>query len=146
MPLAEYDFSLFEPAAAPAGPAVKPRRQPPRPVRPPKEESLQKKNAKAVKAWKQSLVSYAIVSVTGLCMFLVVQTEVGRHQAQVRYGQLQAQVQAMQQRNADYRTQLERKYSLEIIQDVALNQYHMVPIESGRVVYLNIPRGDQRIQ
>jgi len=42
-------------------------------------------------------------------------------------------------------TKIDRKYSLEVIQEAALRDYHMVPLESGRVTYLNLLQGDQRI-
>jgi len=147
MPLTEYDFALFEPAPTRTSPApqVKPRREPIHPVRPPKEEPLQSKNAKAHKVWMQSLVSYAIVSAVGLCMFAVIQTEVQHDQALAQQEKLYQQLSTVQQLNMSYHTQLERKYSLEVIQDVALNQYHMVPVEGGLVTYLNIGKGDQRL-
>ena len=154
MPLTEYDFSLFEPASSAApvrapvrpDPRTKPRREPIRPVRAPREESLESKNAKAHRVWMRSLVSYAIVSAVALCLFAVVQAETDYHRAMVRQARLYDQLSAAQQRNISYRTQIEHKYSLEVIQDVALNEYHMVPMEGGRVTYLNILRGDQLLK
>jgi len=151
MALTERDFSLFEPAAAPQRepqrphPKTKPRREPMRSVRPPREESLTSKNAKAQTAWKRSVVAWAIVSAVGLCLFAMVQSETAHHGEIAARRQLQAQLAVEQQRNISYRTQIERKFSLEIIQDIALNEYRMVPVEGGRVIYLNILRGDQRL-
>ena len=149
MALTERDFSLFEPAAAPVRepqrphPKTKPRREPMRRVRPPQEESLESKKAKAQKVWRRSLATYAIVSAVGFCLFAVVQSETEHHRAVAERQQLQAQLAVAQQRNISYRTQIERQFSLEIIQDIALNEYRMVPVEGGRVTYLNIRRGDQ---
>ena len=149
MALSERDFSLFEPAAAPVRdprrphPKTKPRREPMRPVRPPREESLESKNAKAQKVWKRSLVTYAIVGAVGLCFFAIVQSETAHHQARAEHQQLQNQVAIEEQRNISLRTQIDRQFSLEIIQGIALNEYHMVPMEGGRVTYLNIVRGDR---
>ena len=150
MALTERDFSLFEPAAAAPQrepqrphPKTKPRREPMRTVRPPREESLTSKNAKAQAAWKRSVVAWAIVSAVGFCLFAMVQSETAHHGAMAERQQLQAQLAVEQQRNISFRTQIERKFSLEIIQDIALNEYRMVPVEAGRVIYLNILRGDQ---
>ena len=148
MPLTDYDFSLFEPAPArsSAAPQVKPRREPVREVRSPKGESLQAKNAKAHKVWMRSLISYAVVSAVGVCMFAVVQTELDYHRAMVKQQELRTTLSNEQQRNVNYRTQIDHMYSLEIVHNLALNEYHMVPIEGGRVTYLNILRGDQRLK
>jgi len=149
MALTERDFAMFDSAAAPQRtpqrphPKTRPRRQPLRQVSPPDEESLDVKNAKAQKVWKQSLVAYAIASVVGLCLFMVVQTETEHHRAIVQRQDLQAQLAVQQQRNISYRTQIERMFSLEIIQEIALNEYRMVPVQGGRVTYLNLERGDQ---
>jgi len=148
MALTERDFTLFEPAAAPVRepqrphPKTKPRREPMRPVRAPREESLDSKNAKAQQAWKRSIAAWAIVSAVGFCLFAMVQSETARHGEIARRQQLQAQHALEQQRNISFRTQIERQFSLEIIQDIALNEYRMVPVEGGRVIYLNILRGD----
>jgi len=149
MALSERDFSLFEPATAPVRdprrphPKTKPRREPMRSVRPPREEPVESKNAKAQKAWKRSLITYAIVGVVGFCLFAIVQSETAHHQARAEYQSLQHQVAVAEQRNISFRTQIDRQFSLEIIQDIALNEYHMVPMEGGRVTYLNILRGDR---
>jgi len=50
-----------------------------------------------------------------------------------------------QQRNIGYQTQIERKFSLEVIQNHAKEHLHMVPIEGGRVRYINVSRGDERL-
>ena len=149
MALTERDFALFESAAAPVRepqrphPKTRPRREPMRQVRPPREESMQSKKAKASLVWKRSIVSYAIATAAGLCLFAMVQAEAEHHNAMVQQQRLQTQLSNVQQRNISYRTQIERMYSLEVIQDIALNQYRMVPIEGGRVTYLNILQGDQ---
>ena len=149
MALTERDFALFESAAAPVreplrpDPRTKPRRQPMRQVRPPREESMDSKKAKALVTWKRTLTTYAIVSAVGLCLFAMVQAETEYHRAMTQQQRLQVQLAREEQRNISYRTQIERKFSLEIIQDIAISQFHMVPVEGGRVTYLNIPRGDQ---
>jgi len=147
--LTEYDFSLFESSAAPQRaplrphPKTKQRREPMRQVNPLSEESMESKNEKALQTWKRSIVTYAIVSAVGLCLFAMVQSETEHHQAMVRQQLLQTQLTQEQQRNISYRTRIDRKFSLEVIQGIAINEYHMVPVEGGRVTYLNISRGDQ---
>ena len=149
MALTEYDFSLFESSAAPVReparphPKTKPRREPMRQVRPPREPSAESKQEKARQVWTRTLVSYAIVSAVGLCMFMVIQSQVDYHRATVQKARLETRLSNEQQRNMAYRTQIEHKFSLEVIQDIALNEYHMVPVEGNRVTYLNIMRGDQ---
>ena len=149
MALTERDFAMFESAAAPQRapqrphPRTRPRRAPMRTVRPLREESVASKNARAAKTWKRTLTTFAIVSVVGFCLFAMVQSETEYHRAMVQQRELQVRLAQEEQRNISYRTQIERKFSLEIIQDIAINQYHMVPVEGGRVTYLNILRGDQ---
>lgn len=142
MALTEADFALFEPSALPQ---VQPKREPIRPLRPPKEESLQSKNLRAHKAWMQSLVAYAVTGLIGFCLFLVIQSGAQYHQALIKNQALKDQLAVVQQNNIHYKAQLETKYSLEVICEAALKQYHMVPIEGGRVTYLNISHGDQRL-
>ena len=142
MALTEADFALFEPAAAPK---VKPKREPIHSVREPKGDSMEQKNQKAHKAWMQSLVAYAVTGVVGLCLFLVIQAGAQHHTAMVENQRLTERLKAVQQNNVSYQSQLERRFSLEIIHDTALRQYHMVPVESGLVKYLNITHGDQRL-
>jgi hypothetical protein len=145
MPLTERDFAMFEPARAPLPPA-KPKQPPVRAVQSPAEESLASKKAREHKVWMQSLVAYAVSGVVALCLFMVVQSETARHRAMVEQRNLFSQLETVQQRNINYQTQIERKYSLELVQNIALQQYHMVPIEGGRVTYLNVLRGDQRLE
>jgi len=145
MALTEADFALFEPAAAAPRVQVKPRREPIHTLRPPKEDSMASKNLKAHKAWMQSLVTFAVTSVVGACLFMVIQSGAEHHQALVAQQRLNDRLKTVQQNNINYKSQLERKFSLEIIHDTALREYHMVPIESGRVRYLNISHGDQRL-
>lgn len=142
MSLTEADLAMFEPAKAPQ---TKPRREPIRQLRPPKEESIQSKNQKAHKVWIQSIAAYAITGIIAFCLFMVVQSGAQYHQALLQQKVLQEQLAVVQQNNVNYKARLERKYSLEVIHDTALNVYHMVPIEGGRVTYLNISRGDQRL-
>lgn len=142
LPLTEADFALFEAVAAPQ---VKPRREPVREVTPLKKESKQSQNERAHKVWMQSLIAYAVTGMVALCLFMVVQSEAGYHQTLTQQRTLYAQLEKAQQRNIDYQTQIERKFSLNIIQDYAKNQLHMVPVEGGRVTYVNVARGDQRL-
>jgi len=144
MALTEADFALFEEAAV-AAPQVKPKREPMRPLRQPAGEPVELKNRKAHKAWMQSLVAFAVTGLAGLCLFLVVQAGAQHHTALVENRQLTEQLKVAQQNNISYKSQLERKFSLEIIQNTALRQYHMVPVEGGLVKYLNITHGDQRL-
>jgi len=149
MNLTERDFALFDSAAAPVrapvrpDPRTKPRREPIRPVRSPREETIQTKKQKAQLVWRRTLVSYMIVSAVSLCLFLVIQSETEHHRAMVQQSRLESRLSSVQQRNIKFRADIEHMYSLEIIQDIALNEYHMVPVEGGRVTYLNILRGDQ---
>jgi len=143
MALTEADFALFEPAAAPQ---IKPKREPIRSVRPPREDPMELKNLKAHKVWMQSLVAYAVTGLVGLCLFLVVQAGAQHHTAMVENQRLTEQLKLAQQNNISYKAQLERKFSLEVIHDTALRVYHMVPVEGGRVKYLNISHGDLRLE
>lgn len=142
MALTEADFALFEPAPAPQ---IKPRREPIRPVRQPRGDSMEQKNSKAHKVWMQSLVAYAVTGLVGLSLFLVVQSGANHHMAMVENQRLNEQLKLAQQNNVNYKAQLERKFSLQVIHDTALRVYHMVPVEGGRVKYLNISHGDQRL-
>jgi len=142
MALTEADFALFEPAAAPQ---IKPKREPMHSVRAPKGDSMEQKNLKAHKAWMQSLAAYAVTGVVGLCLFLVVQAGAQHHTATVENQRLTERLKTVQQNNISYQSQLERRFSLEIIHDTALREYHMVPVEGGLVKYLNITHGDQRL-
>jgi len=143
MALTEADFALFETRAA--EPQIKPKREPVRPVRQPKAEPLELKKVKAHKSWQQSLIAFAVTGLAGLCLFLVVQAGAQHQTAMVENRQLTEQLQVAQQNNISYKSQLERKFSLEIIQNTALKQYHMTPVEGGLVKYLNITHGDQRL-
>ena len=141
MALTEADFALFEPAA----PEIKPRREPIHSLRAPKGDSMEQKNQKAHKVWMQSLAAYAVAGVVGLCLFMVVQAGAQHHTAMVENQRLIERLKTVQQNNISYQSQLERRFSLEIIHDTALRQYHMVPVEGGLVKYLNITHGDQRL-
>lgn len=162
LPLREEDFAMFtsqKSAAAPQRepqrphPKTKPRRErapaPQRRERPVRqvpampEETMQAKNQKAKAVWKRTLVSYAVVTGVAFSLFAIVQSETAHYRAVRENHQLQAELSVVQQRNISYRTQVDRMFSLEVVQDLALNQYRMVPVEAGRVTYLNIPRGDQ---
>ena len=146
MALTEADFAMFEPARVQVPYAsAKPRREPIREVKPPKEEPRQNKDERARRAWTQTLIAYAVSGVVALCLFMVIQTEVEYHRAMVRQQALKDRWETAQQENISLQTKIDRKYSLEVIQEAALRDYHMVPIESGRVIYLNILQGDQRI-
>ena len=142
LPLTDEDFALFE-AAAP--PQIQPRREPMRPMRPPREDPMELKNLKAHKVWMQSLVAYAVTGLVGLCLFLVVQVGAQHHTAMVENQRLTERLKTAQQNNISYKAQLESKFSLEVIHDTALRVYHMVPVEGGRMKYLNIAHGDQRL-
>jgi len=140
--LTEADFDLFRDTAAPQ---IKPKREPIHSMREPKGDTMEQKKRKEHKAWKQSLVAYAVTGLAGLCLFLVVQAGAQHHTAMVENQRLAEQLKVAQQNNISYKSQLERKFSLEVIQDTALRKYHMVPIEGGLVKYLNITHGDQRL-
>jgi len=142
MALTEADFALFESSAAPR---IKPKREPIHPMRQPKGDSIEQRNLKAHKVWMQSLVAYAVTGLVGLCLFLVVQTGAQQHTSMMENQRLIEQLKIAQQNNINYKTQLERKFSLEVIHDTALRKYHMVPVEGGLVKYLNITHGDQRL-
>jgi cytoskeletal protein RodZ len=143
MALTEADFDLFRETAA--APQIKPKREPIHTMRQPRGDSMELKNLKAHKAWMQSLVAFVVTGLVGLCLFLVVQAGAQHHTALVENQQLTEQLKVAQQNNISYKSQLERKFSLEIIQNTALRQYHMVPVEGGLVKYLNITHGDQRL-
>lgn len=146
MALTEADFALFEPSRVAVPHAgAKPRREPIREVKPPGEEPRQSKDERARRAWTQTLIAYAVSGMVALCLFMVVQSEVEYHRAMVRQQALSARLEAAQQENISMQTKIDRKYSLEVIQEAALRDYHMVPLESGRVTYLNLLQGDQRI-
>ena len=142
LPLTDDFFAPFEASAAPQ---VRPKREPVRPMRPPKEDPMELKNLKAHKVWMQSLVAYAVTGLVGLCLFLVVQTGAQYHTTLVENQQLSERLKLAQQNNVSYQAQLERKFSLEVIHKTALQDYYMVPVEAGRVKYLNISHGDQRL-
>jgi len=142
MALTEADFALFDTSAAPQ---VKPKREPIRPVRQPRGDSLEAKNLKAHKVWMQSLATFAVTGIVGLCLFLVVQAGAQQHTAMVENQKLTEQLRIAQQNNISYKAQLERKFSLQVIHNTALREFHMVPIDGGRVKYLNITHGDRRL-
>ena len=142
MALTEADFDLFKVNAAPQ---IKPKREPIHSMRQPKGDSMELKNLKARKAWMQSLAAYAVTALVGLCLFLVVQAGAQHHTAMVENQRLTEQLKIAQQNNISYKSQLERKFSLEVIHDTALRKYYMVPVEGGLVKYLNISHGDQRL-
>jgi len=142
MTLTQADLDMFGESTAPQ---IKPRREPIHSVREPKGDSMEQKKHKEHKAVKQSLVAYAVTGLVGLCLFLVVQAGAQQHTALVENQQLTEQLKIAQQNNISYKSRLERKFSLEVIQNTALRKYHMVPVEVGLVKYLNIPHGDQRL-
>jgi len=143
MPLTDDFFAPFE-NNAPA-PQIKPKREPMRPMRPPKEDPMETKNLKAHRVWMQTLVAYAVTGIVGLCLFLVVQTGAQYHTALVDNQQLNNRLKLAQQNNISYKAALDRRFSLEVIHKTALQEYHMVPVEAGRVKYMNISHGDQRL-
>ena len=143
MPLTDDFFAPFE-NNAPA-PEIKPRREPLRPLRPTKEDPMELKNLKAHKVWMQTLVAYAVTGLVGLCLFMVVQTGAQYHTGLVENQQLSERLKLAEQNNISYKAALERKFSLEVIHKTALQVYYMVPVEAGRVRYMNISRGDQRL-
>ncbi|MCL2494757.1 MAG: hypothetical protein FWE98_03770 [Oscillospiraceae bacterium] len=143
-PLTDDYFAPFAASAAPA-PAVKPRREPIRPVRPQREDPMETKNLRASQVWRKTLVGYTVAALVGLCLFLVIQSGTQVHMALVKNQQLKEQVQLAQQNNISYKARLDSRFSLEVIHNTALRDYHMVPVEGGRVVYLNITHGDRRL-
>jgi len=142
MPLTDDFFAPFEASAAPE---IKPRRAPLRPARAPREDPMELKNHKAHSVWMRTLVAYAVTGVVGLCLFLVVQSGAQYHTALVENQRLSERVQLAQQNNISYKAALDRRFSLEVIHNTALRDFHMVPVEAGRVRYLNISHGDQRL-
>ncbi|MDR2753484.1 MAG: hypothetical protein LBB50_04160 [Oscillospiraceae bacterium] len=140
MPLTERDFAMFEPART--QPQKKPQ-EPIRKVQDPEGESLGSKKLREHKVWMQSLVAYAVSGAVTLGLLMMIQTETQHHRATVENQLLLQQLQNARQRNISVKTQIERKYSLEMIQDTALRTYHMVPVEGRRVTYLQQPLGDQ---
>ena len=146
MALTEADFAMFEPARVDIPHVqVKPRREPIREVRPPREESRRSKEERARLVWRQTLVAYAVSGIVALGLFMVVRAEVSYHEVMVRQSGLSAKLETVKEENISMQTRIDRKYSLEIIREAALYELRMVPIESGRVTYLNILQGDQRI-
>jgi len=167
LPLTDADFALFEePAAAAAAPQQRPARGRPsaRPARQPavhkpavqkpavqavkplKGESRQSKDDRAHKVWIQSLTAYAVCGIVAFCLFMVIQSGAGYHQALMEQRQLMVSLQQAQQRSIGYQTQIERKFSLEVIQNYAKDELHMIPIEGGRVTHINVSRGDERLE
>ena|GEM_PF-1235920 len=163
LPLTDADFALFEEptattaaAAAPqqrparGRPSARPARQPAKPamqaVKPLKGESRQSKDDRAHKVWIQSLTAYAVCGIVAFCLFMVIQSGASYHQALMEQRQLMVSLQQAQQRSIGYQTQIERKFSLEVIQNYAKDELHMIPIESGRVTYINVSRGDERLE
>jgi hypothetical protein len=67
------------------------------------------------------------------------------HQEIVEHQILQVELAREHERNLSFRTQMEQMFSLEIVQDIAVNQLRMVPVQGGRVSYLNMLRGDVRL-
>jgi len=143
MPLTDDFFAPFENTAS--APQIKPKRAPLRPLRPAEQDPIDQKNLKAHRVWMQSLVAYAVTGLVGLCLFLVVQTGAQYHTALVENQRLGDRLKLAQQNNVSYQARLERKFSLEVIHKTALQDYYMVPVEAGRVRYLNISHGDQRL-
>jgi hypothetical protein len=94
----------------------------------------------------QSLLAYAICGVAALCLFIVVQSEAGYHKALTEQNILKVELEQAQQRNIGYQSQIERKFSLETIQNYAKEQLHMIPMEGGRVFYINVSRGDELLE
>lgn len=145
MALTEADFALFETEPVPYAEPAQQKRGPIKTVKPLKDESVQDKKDKGRRVFIQSLIAYAVTGVVALCLFLVIQSGAQYHVALLEQQQLRQELELAQQDNINYKAQLERKYSLEVIQNTALQQFHMVPIEGGRVTYLNITHGDQRL-
>jgi hypothetical protein len=145
MALTEADYALFEPVRV-SVPYTQPGREPIRELRPPKEEPRRSKDERARRAWTQTKVAFVVSGAVALGLFMVIQTEVGYHRALVRQNELNRRLEAAQQENVGLQSKIERKYSLEVIREAALHEFHMAPIESARVIYLNLPQGDQRIE
>ncbi|MCL2446536.1 MAG: hypothetical protein FWD06_07205 [Oscillospiraceae bacterium] len=148
-------FAMFESAAAPVRkpvhphPNTKPRRdQQQRPdlrLVPQPKQSIKEQNAHARQTWKRFLTSATIIGIVGACAFGVIYMENRHHQVIVEHQQLQVELAREHERNLSFRTQIEQMFSLEIVQDIAINQLRMVPVQGGRVTYLNMQRGDQRL-
>jgi len=156
LPLTDADFALFEEPTAAAAPQQRPARgkTSARPVHKPamqavkplRGESRQSKDDRAHKVWIQSLTAYAVCGIVAFCLFMVIQSGASYHQALMEQRQLMVSLQQAQQRSIGYQTQIERKFSLEIIQNYAKDQLHMIPVEGGRVTPINVSRGDERLE
>ncbi|MCL2107223.1 MAG: hypothetical protein FWH26_09260 [Oscillospiraceae bacterium] len=154
MPFTQADYDMFTSAAArDRGSAAPARRQPERrpekkrksfstvPQKP--EASLEKKKARARDAWKTTAIAYGVSAVVAVSLFAGVQTQLARVQALNQQQELYAQLDQEEQRGLARRSAVEQKFSLESIQEYALKHLRMVPIEGGRIVYIETAQGDR---
>lgn len=148
-------FAMFESAAAPVRepvrphPGTKPRREQQRKPNlrlvPQPTQTIKEKNEHARQTWQRFLASATVIGLVVACAFGVIFMENRHHQVVVEHQQLQAELAREHERNLSFRTQMEQMFSLEIVQDIAVNQLRMVPVQGGRVNYLNMQRGDVRL-
>jgi len=148
-------FAMFESAAAPVRepvrphPNTKPRRQqqhkPNLRLVPQPKQSIEEKNVQARQTWKRFFASATVIGIVGACAFGVIYMENRHHQVVVEHQQLQQQHDYEHARHLRLRAQIDQMFSLDIVQDIAINQLRMVPVQGGRVTYLNMQRGDQRL-
>ncbi|MCL2195247.1 MAG: hypothetical protein FWB76_04780 [Oscillospiraceae bacterium] len=148
-------FAMFESAAAPVREPVRPhpntkprrdvQRKPNLRLVPEPTQSVEKKNEHARQTWKRFFTSAVVIGLVGACAFGVILMENRHHQVIVEHQQLQIELAREHERNLSFRTQIEQMFSLEIVQDIAVNQLRMVPVQGGRVTYLNMQRGDIRL-
>ncbi|MDR2524719.1 MAG: hypothetical protein LBC83_00775 [Oscillospiraceae bacterium] len=143
----ERDFEMFAvPASAPV-PGRRPAARP-APVREPRvlpakaEESFKRKKEKARIAWKKTAVAFGVSAVVSLCLFGATGAELSFLQANNEKQALLQELNYQREVAINRQAAIEQKYSLEIVQDYALNKLHMVPIEGGRMWYLQHPGGD----
>ncbi|MDR1927526.1 MAG: hypothetical protein LBQ33_02680 [Oscillospiraceae bacterium] len=152
MPLSQADFDLFAPL--PAAPDATPAHKVPGKAKPEKrgrphalprqpEAPMQVKRQKERKVMKQSLIAWGTSALVWLCLFACVEVEVDYQQALRVQQQLFVQLEEEKQRSIGAQAEVERKYSLDIVHEYALQQLHMVPIEGSRVTYITSSYGDR---
>jgi hypothetical protein len=104
---------------------------------------MQQKKAQARTSWMRTLVAWAVSGVVALCLFACVKTELGYHLALREQQALYRQLEEAKQRSISFQARIEQKYSLDLIQEYALNKLHMIPLEGSRIYYLTPAQGDQ---
>lgn len=163
-PVTERDFALFMPPPPPAAntrgksaariqgntalkPAAKPQAAPPRPQVAPlpaePEDTIDTKKEKAWAVWKKTFIAYGASAAVALCLFGAVQTELSYLNAVSERQELYQQLDQLRQEAISLETAIERKYSLDVIEQYALDVLHMAPIEGSRIRYRSNAGGDR---